>query len=223
MFTISPSIYSADLLNLRQVVRSLEGFEHLHLDIDDGNFVRGISFGMDLVEPLAKETDIPLDAHLEVLNPMDYVAPLCEAGIGQIVAHVEALPFPSLFLSSVHKYGKKAGLALNIKTPAEFLEPYIDQLDCVIVVSVEADVEGLPFRPGVLNKIRKLRQMLPKETTIWVDGGVNESNLKAVIDAGADAIVQGRAVFKAKDPNEAYRRLLALGRSYEQERDNHAV
>lgn len=223
MFTISPSIYSADLLNLRQVLRSLEGFEHLHLDIDDGNFVRGISFGMDLVEPLAKETDIPLDAHLEVLNPMDYVVPLCEAGIGQIVAHVEALPFPSLFLSSVHKYGKKAGLALNIKTPAEFLEPYIDQLDCVIVVSVEADVEGLPFRPGVLNKIRKLRQMLPKETTIWVDGGVNESNLKAVIDAGADAIVQGRAVFKAKDPNEAYRRLLALGRSYEQERDNHAV
>ena len=223
MFTISPSIYSADLLNLRQVLRSLEGFEHLHLDIDDGNFVRGISFGMDLVEPLAKETDIPLDAHLEVLNPMDYVVPLCEAGIGQIVAHVEALPFPSLFLSSVHKYGKKAGLALNIKTPAEFLEPDIDQLDCVIVVSVEADVEDLPFRPGVLNKIRKLRQMLPKETTIWVDGGVNESNLKAVIDAGADAIVQGRAVFKAKDPNEAYRRLLALGRSYEQERDNHAV
>ena len=223
MFTISPSIYSADLLNLRQVLHSLEGFEHLHLDIDDGNFVRGISFGMDLVEPLAKETDIPLDAHLEVLNPMDYVAPLCEAGIQQIVAHVEALPFPSLFLSSVHKYGRKAGLALNIKTPAEFLEPYIDQLDCVIVVSVEADVEGLPFRPGVLNKIRKLRRMLPKETTIWVDGGVNESNLKAVIDAGADAIVQGRAVFKASDPNEAYRRLLALGRSYEQERDNHAV
>lgn len=223
MFTISPSIYSADLLNLRQVLHSLDGFEHLHLDIDDGNFVRGISFGMDLVEPLARETDIPLDAHLEVLNPMDYVAPLCEAGIEQIVAHVEALPFPSLFLSSVHKYGKKAGLALNIKTPAEFLEPYIDQLDCVIVVSVEADVEGLPFRPGVLNKIRKLRQMLPKETTIWVDGGVNETNLKAVIDAGADAIVQGRAVFKAKDPNEAYRRLLALGRSYEQERDNHAV
>ena len=223
MFTISPSIYSADLLNLRQVLHSLEGFEHLHLDIDDGNFVRGISFGMDLVEPLARETNIPLDAHLEVLNPMDYVVPLCEAGIEQIVAHVEALPFPSLFLSSVHKYGKKAGLALNIKTPAEFLEPYIDQLDCVIVVSVEADVEGLPFRPGVLNKIRKLRQMLPKETTIWVDGGVNESNLKAVIDAGADAIVQGRAVFKAKDPNEAYRRLIVLGRSYEQERDNHAV
>ena len=223
MFTISPSIYSADLVDLRGVLHSLDGFEHLHLDIDDGNFVRGISFGMDLVEPLARETDIPLDAHLEVLNPMDYVEPLCRAGVGQIVAHVEALPYPSLFLSAVHKYGKKAGLALNIKTPAEFLEPYIDQLDCVIVVSVEADEEGLPFRPGILPKIHRLRQMLPRDIPIWVDGGVNKSNLKSVIDAGADAIVQGRAVFKASDPNEAYRNLLALGRSYEQERDSHAI
>lgn len=223
MFTISPSLYSADLLNLRQVLASLEGFEHLHLDIDDGNFVRGISFGMDLVEPLAKATSIPLDAHLEVLNPMDYAEPLCRAGVEQIVAHVEALPFPSLFLSTVHDHGKKAGLALNIKTPAEFLEPYLDQLDCVIVVSVEADAEGLPFRPGVLPKIRRLRQMLPENVPVWVDGGVNESNLRSVIEAGADAIVQGRAVFKAPDPNAAYARLLALGRGYEKERNSHAV
>lgn len=223
MFTISPSLYSADLLDLRNVLKGLRGFEHLHLDIDDGNFVRGISFGMEIVEPVAKATDIPLDAHLEVLNPMDYVAPLCEAGVEQIVAHVEALPFPSLFLSSVHKYGKKAGLALNIKTPVSYLEPYLDQLDCVIIVSVEADVEGLPFRPGVLNKIRQARAMLPRDVTIWVDGGVNESNLKAVIEAGADAIVQGRAVFKAPDPNQAYQRLLALGRAYEKEREANAV
>ena len=179
MFTISPSLYSADLLNIRGVLQGLKGFEHLHLDIDDGNFVRGISFGMDIVEPVAKTTDIPLDAHLEVLNPMDYVIPLCEAGVEQIVAHVEALPFPSLFLSTVHKMGKKAGLALNIKTPVAVLEPYIDQLDCVFIVSVEADVEGLPFRPGVLKKIRDARAMLPKDITIWVDGGVNEGNLKS--------------------------------------------
>lgn len=223
MFTISPSLYSADLLDIRNVLSRLEGFEHLHLDIDDGNFVRGISFGMDIVEPIAKATNIPLDAHLEVLNPMDYVLPLCEAGVEQIVAHIEALPFPSLFLSTVHKMGKKAGLALNIKTPVSVLEPYIDQLDCVFIVSVEADVDGLPFRPGVLKKIRDAHAMLPKEISIWVDGGVNESNLKAVIDAGADAIVQGRAIFKAPDPNAAYQRLLALGRNYEKERDSHAL
>ena len=223
MFTISPSLYSADLLNLRGVLAGLQGFEHLHLDIDDGNFVRGISFGMDIVEPVARATNIPLDAHLEVLNPMDYVQPLCDAGVQQIVAHVEALPYPSLFLSAVHKNGKKAGLALNIKTPVSVLEPYIDQLDCIIIVSVEADMDGLPFRSGVLKKIRDARAMLPKDITIWVDGGVNEGNLKEVIDAGADAIVQGRAVFKAEDPNEAYRRLLALGRQYEKERDGNAV
>lgn len=223
MFTISPSLYSADLLDVRGVLRQCQDFEHLHLDVDDGNFVRGISFGMDFIQPLAQATEIPLDAHLEVLNPMDYVQPLCDAGVQQIVAHVEALPYPSLFLSAVHRNGKKAGLALNIKTPVAVLEPYIDQLDCIILVSVEADMEGLPFRPGVLKKIRDARAMLPGNITIWVDGGVNEGNLKSVIDAGADAIVQGRAVFKAEDPNEAYRRLLALGRQYEKERDGRVV
>jgi len=223
MFTISPSLYSADLLNLRGVLDKVCGFEHLHLDIDDGNFVRGISFGMDIVEAVAGYTKVPLDAHLEVLNPMEYVVPLCEAGVEQIVAHVEALPYPSLFLSTVHNYGKKAGLALNIKTPVAVLEPYIDQLDCIFIVSVEADAEGLPFRPGVLKKIADARKLLPKHIAIWVDGGINESNLKAVIDAGADAIVQGRAVFKAEDPNKAYEHLLALGRYYEKERDNGAV
>ena len=80
MFTISPSLYSADLLDLREVIGKLKGFEHLHLDIDDGNFVRGISFGMEVVKGVAECTEIPLDAHLEVLNPMEYVEPLCEAG-----------------------------------------------------------------------------------------------------------------------------------------------
>ena len=87
MFTISPSLYSADLLDLREVIGKLKGFEHLHLDIDDGNFVRGISFGMEVVKGVAECTEIPLDAHLEVLNPMEYVEPLCEAGVEMICAH----------------------------------------------------------------------------------------------------------------------------------------
>ena len=91
MFTISPSLYSADLLDLREVIGKLKGFEHLHLDIDDGNFVRGISFGMEVVKGVAECTEIPLDAHLEVLNPMEYVEPLCEAGVEMICAHVESL------------------------------------------------------------------------------------------------------------------------------------
>ncbi len=219
MFTISPSIYSADLLNLRNVLKGLSGFEHLHLDIDDGNFVRGISFGMDIVDGIAETTNIPLDAHLEVLNPMDYVEPLAsKAGIEMICAHIETLEFPSLFLSSVHQYGKRAGLAVNIKTPVSFLEPYDDQLDQIIFVSVEADVDGLPFRKGVLKKVQDARAFFGDHIRIWVDGGVNESNLKSVIDAGADGVVIGRGVFGAPDPNTAYMHLLESGRKYEKER-----
>lgn len=215
MFTVSPSIYSADMLNLRQVLKDAASFEHIHLDIDDGNFVRGISFGVDLVEPLVKESTVPMDVHLEVLNPMEYVKPLAEAGVSQIVAHVEALPFPSLFLSSVHQYGIRAGLALNIKTPVSFLEPYAEDLDQVIMVSVEADVEGLPFRKGILKKVREARELLGPNVSIWVDGGVNDSNLQSVIEAGADGVVIGRAVFKAPDPAAAYAHYLETGRAIE--------
>ncbi|MDY3057407.1 MAG: ribulose-phosphate 3-epimerase [Mediterraneibacter faecis] len=215
MFTISPSLYSADLLDLREVIGELKGFEHLHLDIDDGNFVRGISFGMEVVKGVAECTEIPLDAHLEVLNPMEYVEPLCEAGVEMICAHVESLDFPSLFLGSVHQYGKKAGLALNVKTPIEFIEPYVDRIEQLILVSCEADAEGLKFQTGVLKKISKARKILGKNTRIWVDGGINEDNLKDVIVAGADGVVIGRAVFGSNNPSESYARLLALGRKYE--------
>lgn len=115
MFTISPSLYSADLLDLREVIGKLKGFEHLHLDIDDGNFVRGISFGMEVVKGVAECTEIPLDAHLEVLNPMEYVEPLCEAGVEMICAHVESLDFPSLFLGMCTSVWKKSRACIECK------------------------------------------------------------------------------------------------------------
>ncbi len=223
MFTISPSVYSADLMNLRQVLESLEGFEHLHLDVDDGNFVRGISFGMDVIKGIAGCTSIPLDAHLEVLNPLDYVKPLCEAGVEMICAHIETLDYPSLFLNQVRKYGRKAGLALNIKTPAVFLEPYAGMLDQVIVVSCEADANGLKFCDGVLAKVEKTRRMFGDDIKIWVDGGVNETNLNRVVAAGADGVVLGRAVFGQEDPSKAYERLLRAGREWERECKSRAV
>ena len=113
MFTVSPSIYSADMLDLKTVLDRARNFEHIHLDIDDGNFVRGISFGTDLAAQIASYTDVPLDAHLEVLNPLDYVEALAKADIGLITAHIEALDYPSMFISTVHSFGKKAGLALT--------------------------------------------------------------------------------------------------------------
>ena len=153
MFTVSPSIYSADLMDLRNVLKKSKDFEHLHLDIDDGHFVRGISFGMDMVEQICQCTDVELDAHLEVNNPMDYVEALCLSKVAMISAHIETLNYPSLFFSTVHKYNKKASIALNLKTPLIYIKPYLDQIDHLLLVSVEADVEGLPFRKSVLEKI----------------------------------------------------------------------
>ena len=217
MFTVSPSIYSADLLDLKSVLEKARDFEHIHLDIDDGNFVKGISFGTTLIEQIAQNTDVPLDARLEVLNPMEYVEELAKAGVQLICAHIEVLDYPSAFLSKVHSYDKKAGLALNLKTPVSFIEPYIDQVDHLLFVSVEADYEGLPFRKGVLKKVRQAREVFGKDIDIWVDGGVNDDNLKDVIEAGASGVVIGRAVFKADDFKKAYDHFIETGRRYEKE------
>ena len=215
MFTVSPSIYSADLLDLKTVLDGAKGFEHLHLDIDDGNFVKGISFGTETVRRIASYTDIPLDVHLEVMNPLDYVDELTASGVRLIFAHIEVLPYPSLFLSRVRNAGCKAGLSLNLKTPAEAIEPYIDQLDHLLFVSTEADDDGLIFRKSVLNKVKKARKLLPESVPIWVDGGINEDNLKDVVDAGADGVVIGRAVFGTENYQKAYDHFLRSGRSYE--------
>jgi ribulose-phosphate 3-epimerase len=209
MLVISPSLLSGNLLNLESQLDSLKGLRNLHLDIDDGNFVRGISFGMPIIEAIARYTRVPLDAHLEVLNPCDYVEALCKSGVKRICAHIEALPFPSLFLSDVRRRGGAAGLALNLKTPVEQVSPYIDQLDYLLLVSVEADYDGLPFRRGTLAKIRRARSLLPDTIPIWVDGGVGESTMRDVIECGADGLVMGRAVFGAADPASEYERLLA--------------
>lgn len=218
MFTVSPSIYSADLMDLRNVLKKSKDFEHLHLDIDDGHFVRGISFGMDMVEQICQCTDVELDAHLEVNNPMDYVEALCLSKVAMISAHIETLNYPSLFFSIVHKYNKKASIALNLKTPLIYIKPYLDQIDHLLLVSVEADVEGLPFRKSVLEKITEARQMLGDRIPIWVDGGINDSNLEEVVRAGADGVVIGRAVFKADDFKKAYDHFLSIGRTYEAQR-----
>lgn len=217
MFTVSPSIYSADLLNLKAVLEIAKDFEHIHLDIDDGNFVKGISFGTELVKQIAQNTNVMLDAHLEVLNPMDHVDSLIDAGVELIFAHIEVLDYPSAFLSKVHSYGKKAGLSLNLKTPISFIEPYADQIDHLLFVSVESDYEGLPFRKSVLKKVRQARELFGKDLPIWVDGGINDDNLKEVVEAGASGVVIGRAVFGAEDFKKAYDHFIETGRKYEKE------
>ena len=215
MFTVSPSIYSADLLNLKDVLDKTSNFEHIHLDIDDGNFVKGISFGTDLISQIAANTKVPLDVHLEVLNPMDYIDELCKLKMSIIVAHIEVLDNPKEFIDRIHSYGVKAGFAINVGTPLDKIKPYLNDIDHLIFVSVVSGEKGLPFRKEVLSNVKEIKSIAKKELTIWVDGGVNESNLKDVVDAGATGVVIGRAVFKANDYTEAYDKFIKLGRSYE--------
>ena len=220
MFEISPSLCAGSQINLGSVLQATRELAHIHLDVDDGNFVHEITFGMDTVRTVVEHTPVPVDVHLEVLNPLDYVRPLCEIGIAAACAHVEALPYPSEWLTALKAGGcPKRGLALNLATPVDVLGYYADQLDYAVFVSVEADCEGLPFRPLTLDKVRRARQILPPQVQLWVDGGVNETNLHDVVMAGADAVVMGRAVFGAPDPVEAYQRLVSLGEAYRRERD----
>ena len=210
MFQLSPSLCAGSLLNLGETLERCAGLGHIHLDVDDGNFVHEITFGMATVKTVVD---------LEVLNPLDYVKPLCEIGVAAACANVEALAFPSEFLSALKAGGcPKRGLAINLATPVDILGYYADQLDYVLFVSVEADSDGLPFRPMTLDKVRRAREILPDNVEIWVDGGINASNLRDVVQAGADGVVVGRAVFGADDPVTAYERLVELGETYRKER-----
>ncbi|MDO5440473.1 MAG: ribulose-phosphate 3-epimerase [Erysipelotrichaceae bacterium] len=219
MFTVSPSIYSADLLNLKEVLDKTSSFEHIHLDIDDGNFVKGISFGVDLISQIKKNTNVPLDVHLEVLNPMDYIDELCELGMSLIVAHIETLKDPKEFIDRVHAHNIKVGFAINVGTSLDKIKPYLNDIDHLIFVSVVSGEKGLPFRKEVLDNVKEIKKLLDNKISIWVDGAVNESNLKDVVKAGATGVVIGRAVFKADDYNAAYNKFLELGRLYEKMED----
>lgn len=219
MFTVSPSIYSADLLNLKEVLDKTSSFEHIHLDIDDGNFVKGISFGVDLISQIKKNTNVPLDVHLEVLNPMDYIDELCELGMSLIVAHIETLKDPKEFIDRVHAHNIKVGFAINVGTSLEKIKPYLNDIDHLIFVSVVSGEKGLPFRKEVLDNVKEIKKLSDNKISIWVDGAVNESNLKDVVKAGATGVVIGRAVFKADDYNAAYNKFLELGRLYEKMED----
>lgn len=210
MFNIIPSIASANQLNLSSELDRIGNIRYLHLDIEDGNFIQGITFGVDTIKAIASYTKAELDVHLEVTNPEYYINDLCDCGVNSIAPHIEAMPYPSKVLGMINARGKKAGLALNIKTDIHEVEPFIDQINYVILLSCEPDFNNLRFSRPVLNKIRKLRLLLPPKISIWADGGISERELKEVADAGADAAIMGRAIFHADKPEEEYRRLMNL-------------
>ncbi len=219
MFIILPSLASGRLTALADEAASVKDAGYLHLDIEDGNFSPGITFGPDTTRELADHTDAEMDAHLMVNEPERYIEELSDSGVRSVAFHIESTPYPSRCLNEIHRFSMRAGLALNYKTPVTAVLPYLDLAEYVLLLTNESDLRGIRFKPYSLVRIEQLRQLLPSHVELWVDGGINEELLPAVAARGADRAVVGRAIFRAEDPMKKIAELL---RSAESARSGYA-
>jgi ribulose-phosphate 3-epimerase len=209
---IAPSILSADFSRLGDEVRAVDeaGADWIHVDVMDGRFVPNITIGPLIVEALRPVTKKPLDVHLMIVEPEKYVEDFAKAGADHIYVHAEHNASPHLHrtLGQIKECGKLAGVVLNPGSPLALIEHVLDLCDLVLIMSVNPGFGGQSFIPGVLPKIRQLRQMCDErglDPWIEVDGGLKVNNTWQVLEAGANAIVAGSAVFNAPDYAEAIR------------------
>jgi ribulose-phosphate 3-epimerase len=208
MVKLSPSILSADFGRLLEDVKKVEaaGVEYLHIDIMDGHFVPNISFGPMVMGAISGKTSLVKDVHLMIENPDQYVEAFVKAGADIIVVHQEACPHLHRSIQNIKSYGVKAGVSLNPGTSLSTIEEVLDDLDMVLIMSVNPGFGGQSFIESQLDKIRRLRQMITErglDVDIEVDGGIKASNVAKVVEAGANVIVAGSAIFGADDINEA--------------------
>jgi ribulose-phosphate 3-epimerase len=204
MIKIAPSILSADFSRLGDEIRALEagGADYVHVDVMDGHFVPNITIGPLVVEAVRKVTDLPLDVHLMIENPDQYIPDFAKAGADIITVHYEAVPHLHRTVQLIHSLGKKAGVSLNPATPVSTLEVILDELDLVLLMSVNPGFGGQNFIPSCLPKIEALRKEIDRRglhIELEIDGGVKPSNIAAIAGAGADVFVAGSAVFGSPD------------------------
>ena len=203
---IAASILSADFSRLGEEVQSVDtaGADWIHVDVMDGRFVPNITIGPLIVEAIRPVTKKPLDVHLMIVEPEKYVEDFAKAGADIISVHAEHNASPHLHrtLCQIKELGKQAGVVLNPSTPLELIDYVLEVCDLVLIMSVNPGFGGQSFIPGMVSKIRKLREICDErglDPWIEVDGGLKANNAWQVLEAGANAIVAGSAVFKAKD------------------------
>ena len=204
MVKISPSILSADFANLERDIQRISTADYVHVDVMDGMFVPNITIGIPVVKAIRPVTALPLDVHLMIVQPGRYVRQFCEAGADLVTMHVEADTEENLraAIDAVHSAGKRAGVVVKPGTSAEAVRPYIRDVELVLVMTVEPVFGGQSFMADQMGKVRAVREMIDAfnpACELEVDGGVGPDTFRACIDAGANVLVAGSAVYGAED------------------------
>lgn len=204
MIKIAPSMLSADFANLTSEIRKVEqaGADMLHIDIMDGHFVPNLTFGPPVVSAIKKVTKMPFDVHLMVKNPETLIADFARAGADIITVHAETAPHLHRLLQNIKELGLRAGIALNPSTSLSTIEEVLDIADIVLIMSVNPGFGGQKFIPSAVNKIVRLKKMIDErklKVDIEVDGGINSNTARDVVNAGANVLVAGSAVYGAPD------------------------
>ena len=212
MIEIAPSILSADFTNLGQQIGLVEGAgaSLLHVDVMDGRFVPNISIGLPVVKAISRATQLPIDAHLMIVEPGRYAEEFVKAGAQMVSIHIEADPHAHRTLAAIRAAGAQAGVAINPATPLSALDEALKFADYVLLMSVDPGFGGQAFIPESLDKVRRLRKMIDErgmKARIEIDGGIDADNIAEVASAGAEIIVSGSAIFGAPDPAVALRKL----------------
>lgn len=212
---VAPSLLSADFFDLRSSVRMVESSsaQWLHCDVMDGVFVPNISFGFPVIEAISKHTSLPLDVHLMIVEPDKYISQVRDCGAAIMNVHYEACTHLHRTVQAIRNAGMRPAVTLNPATPVAMLCDIINDVDMVLLMSVNPGFGGQSFIPHTLTKIKQLKQLIVEsgsEALIEVDGGVNLETAPRIAEAGADVLVAGNAVFKAESPISVIDRLVNL-------------
>lgn len=213
MFELAPSILSADFTRLAEEIRAVEegGARVLHVDVMDGRFVPNITIGLPVVKSIRKITKLTIDCHLMIVEPNRYAVEFVQAGADMVSVHVEADVHLQRTLTAIREAGGQAGIAINPATPLGSLEEALPFADFVLLMSVNPGFGGQKFIHTSVDKLRRLRRMIEErglEARIEIDGGIDTGNIKKIVEAGAEIIVAGSAVFGKENPTEAAREMI---------------